>query len=123
MATLLTGGTGFVGKELIPLLSEVAITTRSPIRARKSLGNRVAQYIEWDPSDDDFQLEPDHQFDQVVNLMGESIAEGRWNAAKKKRMKDLRKKQDEMFAELVQVYAEKHGMDPNEHVREVPEGW
>lgn len=89
MRTLLTGGTGFVGQQLIQQLDSVSITTRRRLAAIDRFGDQVDEVIEWDPSNEPLSL-VDQQFDAVVNLMGESIAEGRWNEAKKQRIADSR---------------------------------
>ena len=80
MATLLTGGTGFVGRELIKRLDSVSVTSRNRQRALADLGNDDVRVIPWDPIRDELELPHDQQFESVVNLMGESIAEGRWTA-------------------------------------------
>ncbi len=90
MATLVTGGTGFVGEHLIPLLDDVYVTSRNATRARQKLARRVTGVIEWDPAQEALDLGGHEKFAAVVNLMGESIAEGRWTEAKKKRIRDSR---------------------------------
>ena len=89
MNTLVTGGTGFVGRRLISRLDSCSITTRSPQRAKQKLGSQIDDAFGWDYSKDDLEL-PDGKFEGIVNLMGESIAEGRWNEAKKKRIRESR---------------------------------
>lgn len=104
MTTLLTGGTGFVGRELSKRLKQVTITSRNRQAALKKLNNSksdsvqavdgvngaVEEVIQWDPSVDALSLPPNKRFESVVNLMGESIAEGRWNAQKKERIRSSR---------------------------------
>ncbi|MFK7767966.1 MAG: TIGR01777 family oxidoreductase [Mariniblastus sp.] len=95
MAVLLTGGTGFVGSALIDHLmersQEVTITSRSAQRARAKLSKPDLSVIEWkDPVGSPLELPPGAQFDAVVNLMGESIAEGRWTENQKKRIRESR---------------------------------
>lgn len=90
MATLITGATGFVGKHLLNLVDKPIVTSRNRERALKKLGDRVTDVIEWDPMSGPLTIPSDTQVECVMNLMGESIAEGRWNAAKKKRIRDSR---------------------------------
>ena len=89
MTTLITGGTGFVGRELCKRLDRVTITSRRPSNALKDLNKDVEQVIQWDPSQP-LALPQENHYQSVVNLMGESIAEGRWNPEKKKRIRDSR---------------------------------
>ena len=91
MPLLITGGTGFVGRRFIEGSDEsfIAAVSRNPVKAKKTLGSSVSEVISWNPSASPFEA-PDVHFDKVVNLMGEPIAEGRWSAAKKKRIHDSR---------------------------------
>ena len=91
MAILLTGGTGFVGRELIKRLSDVTITSRNAARAQKNLGNSGLKVIEWaDPVNQPLELPSESEFETVVNLMGASIADGRWTDSRKKKILDSR---------------------------------
>jgi len=98
MATLLTGGTGFVGQELSKRLTEVTITSRNRNAALKKINqHRLAQpalnvrnVIQWDASVEPIRLPSNTHFKSVVNLMGEPIAEGRWSADKKRRIRSSR---------------------------------
>lgn len=93
MATLLTGGTGFVGRELIKRLEDVVVTSRNAKRAQHKLGNANLKVIEWrDPASDGLQIPSDFKFDSVINMMGESIADGRWSDERKKRIRESRVK-------------------------------
>ncbi len=90
MTTLLTGGTGFVGHSLVHRLDHVSVTSRNSTKARIQLGDSVEHVIQWDPAIEPLKLSPGPAFDSVVNLMGESIAEGRWTAEKKARIRNSR---------------------------------
>ena len=93
MATLLTGGTGFVGRELIKRLEDVVVTSRNAKRAQHKLGNANLKVIEWrDPASEGLQIPSDFKFDSVINMMGESIADGRWSDERKKRIRESRVK-------------------------------
>lgn len=86
-STLVTGGTGFVGQYLLPKLDHTILTTRNVERAKNTVGKNGDQFVKWS---DGLTLDPDLKVDSVVNLMGESIAEGRWTDAKKKRIRTSR---------------------------------
>ena len=90
MGTLITGGTGFVGQELVQRLPEVTVTSRNRNRALQRLVGEPVNVIEWDPMTGPIALGEGSSFGSVVNLMGESIADGRWNEEKKKRIRDSR---------------------------------
>ena len=88
MKTLVTGGTGFVGRKLLSKLEQPGIVTRNASRARSKLADDAGQIIEWDPMSGPKKF--DASYSAVVNLMGESIAEGRWTEEKKRRIRDSR---------------------------------
>lgn len=81
---LLTGGTGFIGRALVASLlkahCQVTIFTRNVSRAR------VAQPgpIRWLENLD--ELPGTAEFDVLINLAGESLADGRWTKRKKERL-------------------------------------
>ena len=85
--TLVTGGTGFVGSYLLPKLDRTILTTRNIERAKKKVGPDGDQFLQWS---DQLTIDPATKIDSVVNLMGESIAEGRWTAAKKENIRTSR---------------------------------
>lgn len=88
MKVAITGGTGFVGKELTRLLHmqgwEIYILTRHP--KQSSLG---ISYVEWltEGAQPEKQLEG---MDAFVNLAGASINAGRWSDEQKKEIHDSR---------------------------------
>ena len=86
MKILVAGGTGFVGRRLLTRLLEeghqVVLLTRDPEKAQ-AWHRRGAQVRSWaDPS---WPRALEGQ-DAVVNLAGEGIADGRWTAARKRRI-------------------------------------
>lgn len=93
MRILVTGGTGLVGRHLIPLLlergDEVLCLSRDPGRARDVLPEGVS-ILGGDPG-----LPGDWQdrlatCDGVVNLAGASVAEGRWTSGRKQKLRRSR---------------------------------
>lgn len=84
MKILLTGATGLLGRQLSQKLFEMGhdlvITTRSPESVWKKI-NVPCTPISWPLNEND--LEHLSQIEGVIHLMGESIAEGRWNDTKK----------------------------------------
>jgi uncharacterized protein (TIGR01777 family) len=94
MTTLITGGTGFVGQKLIAAMEQpiekVLMSSRNADRTKRIFGETVSDVIQWNPTDKPIDLSRQLEVDAVVNLMGEPIAEGRWNESKKKRIRDSR---------------------------------
>ncbi|WP_312584667.1 TIGR01777 family oxidoreductase [Atlantibacter sp.] len=84
MNILVTGGTGLIGRHLVPRLLSlghtVTVVTRDPEKARSRLDQRVNI---WKGLSD---VQDVDAFDAVINLAGEPIADKRWTAAQKQRL-------------------------------------
>jgi hypothetical protein len=84
MNILITGGTGLIGRHLIPRLLElghsVSVVTRSPEKARQLLDARVEL---WKGLNERSNLDG---IDAVINLAGEPIADKRWTEEQKQRL-------------------------------------
>ncbi len=85
---VLTGGTGFIGSRIIPVLlergDEITTLSRSPQRVGAKLGTAV-QAVSWDPEAGPAPAQALRGRDAVVNLAGESVAQ-RWTADAKRRI-------------------------------------
>jgi len=88
MRVLITGATGFIGQELVKRLERPVVLSRSAESARAKLGNVTA--IRWDAEKEPPPAAAFDGVDAVVHLAGEPVAEGRWNAEKKRRIRDSR---------------------------------
>lgn len=99
MQILITGGTGLIGRHLIPRLlalgHQVTVVTRSPDKARQLLDSRVAL---WKGLEDRQNL---NDIDAVVNLAGEPIADKRWTAQQKERLCQSRWSITQKLADLI----------------------
>ncbi len=84
MRILITGGTGLIGRHLIPRLLDlghtVTVVTRTPDKAQGVLDARV---VLWKGLNDRQNL---NDIDAVINLAGEPIADKRWTEAQKQRL-------------------------------------
>ena len=87
-SVLVTGGTGFIGRSLLNVLLrnqlEVTVLTRNPQEASQ----KVPGPIRWVQSFE--ELPASSRFDVIINLAGESLAQGRWTESKKSRVFESR---------------------------------
>jgi uncharacterized protein (TIGR01777 family) len=93
MKILVTGATGFVGQRVVKQLTDggdqVVVLTRNIAKGALYFGNKC-QYFMWS---DTATLPPKEAFDgvdAVINLMGEGIADKRWDEGQKKKIYDSR---------------------------------
>lgn len=85
---LLTGGTGFIGRKLIPALlargvEEVTVLSRDPARAQGKLP-KGARAAAWDPEHEGPWLDEIGRAEAVVHLAGEPVAQRWTDEARKK---------------------------------------
>ncbi len=85
---LITGATGFVGKRLCAMLPPPNLLTRRPETVPQQLSQ--AACFRWMPDAEPPPPESLEGCDTVFHLAGESVAEGRWTDAKKRRIRDSR---------------------------------
>ena len=85
MRILITGASGLVGKKLQERLRaknyEVFTLSRSP--------SKNNQQIQWNPDSELSNLDLLENFDAIVHLAGENIADSRWTEQKKRRIDGL----------------------------------
>ncbi|MFN0074474.1 MAG: TIGR01777 family oxidoreductase [Chloroflexota bacterium] len=83
---MITGGTGFIGKRLYGALNdrghEITVLTRNLETAQAALGSDVRGLV-WNPASHTELVPLPGGTDAIVNLAGESIANGRWTEARK----------------------------------------
>lgn len=96
MKVLISGATGMLGSSLSRSLTddghEVVRLTRSP---------KSSADVGWDPDRGALDASKLGGIDAAVHLAGESIAEGRWDEAKKRRILESREKGTRLLAETV----------------------
>lgn len=89
MRALVTGATGFIGKRLVKNLTRPVVLSRNPERARRLLGPDVEIFL-WDSETGPPGPGAFRGVEAVFHLAGEPIAEGRWTAARKLRIRESR---------------------------------
>lgn len=98
MNILMTGGTGLIGSAFIHKYQDkhqFTVTTRNKDRAREKLGAEVTLLSSVD------EISDIGQFDAVINLQGEGIADKRWSDSRKQALKDSRWKVTEKLAAMI----------------------
>ncbi len=89
---LLTGGTGFIGKELSKALEEkgyrVLIFTRSA--AKYAAGTATIRYASWNPLNGTLDETALSEADYIIHLAGAPVAEKRWTVRRKKEITESR---------------------------------
>ncbi|QDU98423.1 TIGR01777 family oxidoreductase [Lignipirellula cremea] len=93
MKIAVTGSTGLVGQALAPLLKEHGHEMIPIVRGEAKSGA-----IRWSPKEGQIDAAALEGLDGVVHLAGESIADGRWTDAKKKKIADSRVQGTELLA-------------------------
>ncbi len=94
MNTLITGGTGLIGRALITELNRaghaVAVLTRDP--AKRPVLEHNVEVVTWDAATPGPWLDQIARADAIVNLAGESIGGGLWTQARKRRIRRSRER-------------------------------
>jgi len=95
MKILVTGGSGFIGKNLILKLLKaghsLTLLSRNPDKLSRRYGSIVTT-VQWDALSGPPPAKAFDGIEAVINLMGEGVAEKRWTEAQKKKIKDTRVK-------------------------------
>jgi uncharacterized protein (TIGR01777 family) len=86
MKILVTGSTGLVGSAVVPFLTTGGHQVLRLVRGTARGDDEIA----WSPTTGEIDAAKLEGLDVVVHLAGENIATGRWNAAKKARIRDSR---------------------------------
>ncbi len=85
---LITGGSGFIGSRLVPVLLaqgyEVLVLTRNPKKTAEHFNHTVTTIKQFD------ELSDADGFDVVINLAGQGITDKRWTPRIKKQLRNSR---------------------------------
>lgn len=98
MKVLISGSTGLIGSELVGRLSGKGMRVGRLVRAKSSAAE---PQVLWNPVARVIDLKGLEGVDAVVHLGGDPIAEERWTAEKKTRIRDSRVKGTRFLAESV----------------------
>lgn len=90
MNALVTGATGFIGQKLLARLERPTVLSRDAVRAERELAAYSARAFAWSPLAGPPPAEAFAGIDAVFNLAGEPVADRRWNAAKKRAIRESR---------------------------------
>jgi uncharacterized protein len=104
MKILVSGSTGLVGKALVSSLTGAGHQVTRLVRSQPGAGEKD---IYWDPAAGSLDSSRLEGLDGVVHLAGESIAEGRWTAEKKARIRNSRVKGTQLLAEALAQRAQR----------------
>ena len=93
MKFIISGATGFIGKELIKKLNrkghEIVVLTRNAESAKFNIPVHCKQ-ITWNPEDQSLSPSALKGVEAVFNLAGEGIADGRWSSERKRKLIESR---------------------------------
>jgi uncharacterized protein (TIGR01777 family) len=93
MKILVTGATGFVGKKIVEKLlkenHQVVILSRNSVKAALTLGGHCEYHL-WSDFHTPPPVEAFQGVEGIIHLMGEGIADKRWNEEQKKKIYDSR---------------------------------
>jgi uncharacterized protein len=90
MRAVVTGATGFVGRRLLAKLDRPVVLSRDEKKAAKTLEKYQAQVFKWDPMAGPPPAAALEGVEAIFHLAGDPVADGRWTAKKKARIRDSR---------------------------------
>jgi uncharacterized protein (TIGR01777 family) len=102
MNVLITGGTGFIGKQLIQLLLKEghSVTNLSTQRNQERVISEHFQHVYWNPTTKEINKTLLPEIQSVIHLAGFSVA-NKWTAANKELMVSSRISSTEFLCELL----------------------
>lgn len=102
MNVLVTGGTGFIGKQIIHALLEKghAVTNLTTQRKQEGVVSAMLQHVYWNPTSKEINKSLLSSIDGVIHLAGYSVA-NKWSAANKALMVSSRISSTEFLCEIL----------------------
>jgi hypothetical protein len=99
MNILVSGSTGLVGTALIPALASAGHEVVRLVRSNSKSPSK--EMVHWNPDANYIDAAGLDGLDAIVHLAGESIASGRWNGAKKSRIRESRVRGTRLLCETL----------------------
>ncbi len=93
---LLSGSSGLIGSHLLSFLNQAGHTVIRLVRNQESLNS-----IYWDPSRGIFQLKEFENFDVMIHLAGENIADKPWTKKRKELLKVSRCRDSLLLSQIL----------------------
>lgn len=97
MKILISGSGGLIGTELVSLLTQKGHSVTRLVRSKRGGADEVL----WNPIARIIDPNLIEGFDAVIHLAGDPIAQGRWSAEKKARIRDSRIRGTRLLAETL----------------------
>ncbi len=95
MNVLITGSSGYIGKELTKVLEKKTYNVIHLSRAKPKTPN----HFQWNPETGELDLQAIEKADAIIHLAGENIGSGRWTNDKKKKVIESRQKGTKLLIE------------------------
>jgi NAD dependent epimerase/dehydratase family enzyme len=97
---LITGGSGLIGRNLIPKLIKNGYKVRVLSRSTKPIDG--AEVFRWNVEDEFIDPEALKDLDHIIHLAGANVGEGRWTTHKKQLILDSRIKSAELLLKALE---------------------
>ena len=97
---LISGGSGFIGKQLTNLLIEKGYSVSILSRSKKQNTVNVS-YYQWDISAHSIEMEAVLKADYIIHLAGENIAEKRWTKDRKEAIVRSREESTQLIYDVL----------------------
>ncbi len=98
---LIAGGTGFVGKQLIPFLVEKGYSIHALTRNPRSNSSENIRFFQWDIEQQYIDKKAFEGVEILINLTGANIGEKRWTNDRKKELIDSRIKSIDLLYQYI----------------------
>lgn len=96
---LITGGTGLIGKSLIPELLSKGYHVRILSRTKKNVGR--VEVFQWNIDQETIDPSALKDVDHIIHLAGENVGDGRWTTKRKKEIFDSRIKSQKLILDSI----------------------
>jgi uncharacterized protein (TIGR01777 family) len=98
MRILITGGSGFIGSHLTPLLENEGYEVYHLVRNKKKVDDT---HLIWDPENDILDVHSIENFQIIIHLAGENISSRRWSKKQKEKILQSRIKSTRLLVEKI----------------------